>query len=211
MASTKGELPGFAQDIVNRPPLVLENAPINLPPLVLENAPINLPPRSRPNPLATMTPKTFYPGQRGIGQFFDAGLGASPQGDPQAQLTGNVPLPGGGINFAGGLGADDYTASLNAQMGNENLMAQIRAAMNKDDFGASTNVSGGLNAPFRDSSAGIGAFYTKFDSASNIPNREDIGAGVTASTPFLGGTLSGDAGWGSQTGAKANVGWTRRF
>lgn len=196
MASVPGELPIFAKIIVDGPPLVLRNS-VDEPPLVLENAPINLP-----------------PGQPGIGQFFDAGIGVSPQGQPQAQVTGDVPLPGGGINFAGGLGADDYTANLNALMGNENLMAQIRAAMNKDPGGTSLDVSGSLNAPLGDdSSVGIGGFFQKFDSAANMPGRDNerYGAGATASTPFMGGTLSGDAGWNSQSGANVNVGFTRTF
>ena len=199
MASVPGELPIFAKISVDGPPLVLRNAPINLPP------------RSRPNPLDTMTSKTFSPGQPGIGQFFDAGIGVSPQGQPQAQVTGNVPLPGGGISGALGVGRDSSTANLNALMGNENLMAQIRAAMNKDPGGTSLDVSGSLNAPLGDdSSVGIGGFYQKFDSAANLPNREDFGVGVTGSTPFMGGTLSGGAGLGSR-GANVNVGFTRKF
>lgn len=201
MASVPGELPIFAKRIVAETPLVLRNAPINLVP------------RPRPNPLDTMPRKTFSPGQPGIGQFFGAGIGVSPQGQPQAQVTGNVPLPGGGISGALGVGRDSSRANLNAQMGNENLMAQIRAAMNKDPAGISANVSGSLNAPLGDdSSVGIGGFFQKFDSAANMPGRDNerYGAGVTGSMPFMGGTLRGDAGYGSR-GANVNVGFTRTF
>jgi hypothetical protein len=89
--------------------------------------------------------------------------------------------------------------------------AAVNAAMNKTPRGRSLDVSGSLNAPLGDdSSVGIGGFYQKFDSAANLPNREDFGVGVTGSTPFMGGTLSGGAGLGSR-GANVNVGYHREF